>query len=179
MNFWGMAWRGLAVVALLAVTGLTQAQAQGIKVGVVSFGRLLDEAPQSVASQRALQKKFAPRQRDLRAREEELKGMAQRLQEGEGFMGEEERRTLERDARDIQRELDRSKSEFAEDLSLRRNEELGRLQRMLVTEVQAFATNESYDVIISEAAGVVYASNAVDITERILETLRAKNTAGN
>jgi outer membrane protein len=105
--------------------------------------------------------------------------MAQRLSEGEGFMGEEERRNLERDARDIQRELERSKTEFAEDLSLRRNEELGRLQRMLVTEVQAFAQNESYDVIISEAAGVVYASNAVDITERILETLRAKNTAGN
>jgi outer membrane protein len=177
MNSRGFAWRAVLAVALLATTGL--AQAQGIKVGVISFGRLLDEAPQAVASQRALQEEFAPRQRDLRAREEELKTMAQRLQEGEGFMGEEERRNLERDARDTQRELDRSKSEFAEDLSLRRNEELGRLQRMLVTEVQAFAQNESYDVIISEAAGVVYASNAVDITERILETLRAKNTAGN
>ena len=46
-------------------------------------------------------------------------------------------------------------------------------------EVQAFATNESYDVIVSEAAGVVYASSAVDITERILESLRAKSSAGN
>jgi outer membrane protein len=173
----GTLWLAFAAATLLAVTGA--AQAQGIKIGVVSFGRLLDEAPQAVASQRALQEEFAPRQRDLRAREEELKSMAQRLQEGEGFMGEEERRNLERQARDTQRELDRSKSEFAEDLSLRRNEELGRLQRMLVTEVQAFAQNESYDVIVSEAAGVVYASNAVDITERILESLRAKSTAGN
>lgn len=173
----GIAWRTLAAVTLLIVTGV--AHAQGIKMGVVSFGRLLDEAPQAVASQRALQEEFAPRQRDLRAREEELKNMAQRLSEGEGFMGEEERRNLERTARDTQRELDRSKSEFAEDLSLRRNEELGRLQRMLVTEVQAFAQNQSYDIIVSEAAGVVYASNAVDITERILEALRAKNTAGN
>jgi len=175
MNSRGILRRALAAVTLLALAGAVQAQ--GIKVGVVSFGRLLDEAPQSVASQRALQEEFATRQRDLRARDEELKNMAQRLSEGEGFMGEEERRNLERQARDTQRELDRSKSEFAEDLSLRRNEELGRLQRMLVTEVQAFAQNESYDIIISEAAGVVYASNAVDITERILEALRAK--AGN
>jgi outer membrane protein len=175
MNSRGILQRALAAVTLLALAGAVQAQ--GIKVGVVSFGRLLDEAPQSVASQRALQEEFATRQRDLRARDEELKNMAQRLSEGEGFMGEEERRNLERQARDTQRELDRSKSEFAEDLSLRRNEELGRLQRMLVTEVQAFAQNESYDIIISEAAGVVYASNAVDITERILEALRAK--AGN
>jgi outer membrane protein len=175
MNSRGILRQALAALTLLALAGA--AQAQGIKVGVVSFGRLLDEAPQSVASQRALQEEFATRQRDLRARDEELKSMAQRLSEGEGFMGEEERRNLERQARDTQRELDRSKSEFAEDLSLRRNEELGRLQRMLVTEVQAFAQNESYDIIISEAAGVVYASNAVDITERILEALRAK--AGN
>lgn len=175
MNSRGILRQALAALTLLALAGA--AQAQGIKVGVVSFGRLLDEAPQSVASQRALQEEFATRQRDLRARDEELKNMAQRLSEGEGFMGEEERRNLERQARDTQRELDRSKSEFAEDLSLRRNEELGRLQRMLVTEVQAFAQNESYDIIISEAAGVVYASNAVDITERILEALRAK--AGN
>ena len=177
MSFREIGWRFAAAVLLLTV-GLA-AQAQGIKVGVVSFGKLLDEAPQAVSSQRALQEEFAQRQRDLRAREEELKGIAQRLSEGEGFMGEEERRNLEREARDIQRELDRNKSEFAEDLSLRRNEELGRLQRMLVTEVQAFAQNESYDVIVSEAAGVVYASSAVDITERILESLRAKSGAGN
>ena len=179
MSFREIGWRFAAAVLLLTV-GLA-AQAQGIKVGVVSFGKLLDEAPQAVSSQRALQEEFAQRQRDLRAREEELKGIAQRLSEGEGFMGEEERRNLEREAgeEDIQRELDRNKSEFAEDLSLRRNEELGRLQRMLVTEVQAFAQNESYDVIVSEAAGVVYASSAVDITERILESLRAKSGAGN
>ena len=36
----GFAWRAVVAVALLATTGL--AQAQGIKVGVVSFGRLLD-----------------------------------------------------------------------------------------------------------------------------------------
>ena len=177
MSFRGIGWR--AATAILLLTMSFAAQAQGIKVGVVSFGKLLDEAPQAVSSQRVLQEEFAQRQRDLRAREEELKGIAQRLSESEGFMGEEERRNLEREARDIQRELDRSKSEFAEDLSLRRNEELGRLQRMLVTEVQAFAQNESYDVIVSEAAGVVYASSAVDITERILESLRAKSGAGN
>jgi len=177
MSFKGIGWRTASAILLLTVS--FAAQAQGIKVGVVSFGKLLDEAPQAVSSQRLLQEEFAQRQRDLRAREEELKGIAQRLSEGEGFMGEEERRNLEREARDIQRELDRNKSEFAEDVSLRRNEELGRLQRMLVTEVQTFAQTESYDVIVSEAAGVVYASSAVDITERILESLRAKSSAGN
>lgn len=169
---------GGTIVAALLMTWSLAASAQGIKIGVVNFGRLLDEAPQAQASQRALQEEFAPRQRELREREERLKTLEERLQQGEGFMGEEERRDVEREYRDLQREFNRSKTEFAEDLSLRRNEELGSLQRMLVNEVQTYSRAEAYDIIVSEAVGVVYASSTVDITERILEALQARHQAG-
>jgi outer membrane protein len=168
-----------AGIGLLAVMflGCNIAAAQGIKIGVVNFGRLLDEAPQAQASQRALQEEFAPRQRQLRGREEELKALEERLQQSEGFMGEEERRDLERQARDLQRDLNRGKTEFAEDLSLRRNEELGKLQRMLIGELQSYGREQSYDIVMSEAAGVVYASTAVDVTDSILEALKSRFSA--
>jgi len=165
----------LLIVALLLGSGV--AWGQGIKVGVVNFARLLEEAPQSQASQRALQEEFAPRQREIRAREDELKKLDERLQQGEGFMSDQERMDVERQARDLQRDLNRSKTEFNEDLSLRRNEELGKLQRMLIGEVQSFGRAESYDILMSEAVGVVYASTAVDITDRILEALKSRFSA--
>ena len=84
-------------------------------------------------------------------------------------MGEEERFSMERRIRDAQRDLGRRQNEFIEDLNLRRNEELGNLQRVLLQEIQAFARNSNYDLIIGE--GVVYASQAVDITGEILEIL--------
>ena len=161
----------------LLLLGTSAAWGQTIKIGVVNFGRLLDEAPQAQASQRSLQEEFAPRQREIRGREEELKGLEERLQQGEGFMGEEERRELEKQARDLQRDLNRSKSEFAEDLSLRRNEELGKLQRMLIAEVQNYGRTESFDIVMSEAVGVVYASTAVDLTDNVLAALKAKNAS--
>lgn len=166
-----------ALVAIITL-GVGTADAQGIKIAVVNFGRLLDEAPQAQDSQRDLQEEFAPRQREIRSREDEFKGMEERLQQGEGFMGEEERRELERQARDLQRDLNRSKTEFAEDLSLRRNEELGKLQRMLIGEVQNFGRAQSYDIVMSEAVGVVYASTAVDITDQILNALKARHASG-
>jgi len=171
--------RPVRQVLLLAalLLGSSVAWGQGIKVGVVNFGRLLEEAPQSQASQRALQEEFAPRQREIRAREDELKKLEERLQQGEGFMSDQERLDVERQARDLQRDLNRNKTEFNEDLSLRRNEELGKLQRMLIGEVQAFGRAESYDILMSEAVGVVYASTAVDITDRILEALKARFSA--
>ncbi|MGB5623756.1 MAG: OmpH family outer membrane protein [Gammaproteobacteria bacterium] len=153
------------------------AQAQAAKIGVVNFGRLLDESPQAQASQRALQDEFAPRQRDLRGREEQLKSMEERLTQSEGFMSDDERQNLEREARDLQRELNRGKSEFGEDLSLRRNEELGKLQRMLIAEVQSLAQAQGFDIVLSEAVGVVYASTAVDLTDQILAALQARGAA--
>jgi outer membrane protein len=177
----GMTKTGILVGAMLAATlslGGGLAAAQEVKVGVVSFSRLLDEAPQAQASQRALQEEFAPRQRDLRGREERLKGLEERLQQGEGFMSEDERRELERDFRDQKRDFDRAKTEFAEDLSLRRNEELGGLQRMLIGEVQTYSQAQNYDLIISDAGGIVYASDAVDITQQILDALVARGQSG-
>lgn len=169
-------WRHVLLLAALLL-GSGAVWGQGIKIGVVNFGRLLEEAPQSQASQRALQEEFAPRQREIRAREEELKKLDERLQQGEGFMSDQERMDVERQARDLQRDLNRNKTEFNEDLSLRRNEELGQLQRMLIGEVQAFGRAESYDILMSEAVGVVYASTAVDITDQILEVLKARFNA--
>ncbi len=165
------------MLALLMLTAGV-ADAQTAKIGVVNFGRLLDESPQAQASQRALQDEFAPRQRELRGREEQLKSLEERLTQSEGFMSEDERQNLEREARDLQRELNRGKSEFGEDLSLRRNEELGKLQRMLIEEVQSVASAQGYDIVLSEAVGVVYASTAVDLTDQILAALQARNAAG-
>ena len=166
-----------ALVAMISL-GVGTADAQGIKIAVVNFGRLLDEAPQAQESQRDLQEEFAPRQRDIRGREDQFKSMEERLQQGDGFMGEEERRELERQARDLQRDLNRSKTKFAEDLSLRRNEELGQLQRMLIGEVQNYGRAQSFDIVMSEAVGVVYASTSVDITDQILSALKARHSSG-
>jgi len=165
-----------ALLATLTL-GAATVSAQGVKIGVVNFGRLLDESPQAQSSQRALQDEFAPRQRKLRGQEEQLKGLEERLTQSEGFMSEDERQQLEREARDLQRELNRGKTEFGEDLSLRRNEELGKLQRMLIEEVQTVSRSQGYDIVLSETVGVVYASTAVDLTEQILAALQSRNNA--
>ena len=93
-------------------------------------------------------------------------------------MGETERRNAEKDLRDLQREVARLQNEFREDLNLRRNEELGLLQRSLLKEVQDFAQASGYDVVVGD--GVLYASEAVNITENVLRAMEANfQAAGN
>ena len=80
--------------------------------------------------------------------------------------------------RDLQREVTRLQNEFREDLNLRRNEELGILQSLLLKEVQDYAQAAGYDLVVGD--GVLFASSAVNITENVLRAMEANlQAAGN
>ena len=166
----------LTALCLVSTSALAE-----LKIGVVNFARLLDESPQAQNAMQSLQDEFAPRQREIVARQTELRTREESLQKDRDVMAEAERRNAERDLRDGQRELARRQNEYIEDLDLRRNEELGRLQRSLVEEVQAYARTAGYDLIVGD--NVLFASEAVDITSQILSGLeasyRASQTDGN
>ena len=119
----------------------------------------------------ALQEEFAPRQREFLAKQKELEDMTTKAQKDVAVMGETERRNLEKELRDLQREVTRLQTEFREDLNLRQNEELGLLQRAILAEVQEYAAQEGYDLIVGD--GVLYASGAVNITEQVLRAVEA------
>jgi outer membrane protein len=127
------------------------------KIGVVKLNRLFEEAPQALALQRSLTEEFAPRERDIRAKREELRRHRGALQQGEGFLSDDERRRSSSQFRDGQRDLQRAQNEFVEDLNLRRNERLGDLQRLFITEIQSYGQAQNFDLVLVE--GFIHASD--------------------
>ncbi|NND60683.1 MAG: OmpH family outer membrane protein [Gammaproteobacteria bacterium] len=164
------AQRIFACVALLLVgLGAPLTSAAEMNIGVVNIGRLIEESPQAKSAMKALQDEFAPRQRNLMTEEQGLRDEQAKLERDAAVMGENEARDAERNLRSRARELARKQNEYLEDLNLRRNEELGRLQRVLLEEVQTFARERNYDLIVGD--GVLYASNTVDVTAEVLAGL--------
>ena len=159
-----------AVLSTAALAFSTSAGAEP-KIGVVNVAKLLDESPQARSAMQALQDEFAPRQKDILKQQEDLKGREDKVQRDGDVMGEAERHNLERELRDAQRELSRKQNEYVEDLNIRRNEELGRLQRSLMQEVETFAKSQGYDLILGD--GVLYATGAVDVTAQVLQRLES------
>ena len=154
------------------------AQAQEVKIGVVNIAQLMDQAPQARVAMEALDEEFKPRQREIIAKQTEFQELSEKVQRDLAVMGETERRNAEKELRDLQREVARLQNEFREDLNLRRNEELGTLQRSMLKEVQDFAQAAGYDVVVGD--GVLYASAAVNITENVLRAMEANfQAAGN
>jgi outer membrane protein len=163
----------LLAAALLAAPAAALAQS---KIGVVKLNRLFEEAPQAVALQRSLSDEFAPREREIRAKREQLIGIEERLSQGEGFMSDDERRRLEQTFRDGQRDFQRAQNEFMEDLNLRRNERLGDLQRLFISEIQAYSVSQGFDLVLVE--GFIHASDKIDITQQILQALQRRHQGG-
>lgn len=157
-------------VALLGAFALP-AVAQELRVGVVNIQALMEQAPQTKAAMDALQEEFAPRQREFVAKQKEFEDLQAKAQKDFTVMGETERQNAEKELRDLQREVTRLQNEFREDLNLRQNEELGKLQRSLLKEVQDYAQAEGYDLIVGD--GVLYASSAVNVTNNVLQAVEA------
>lgn len=163
----------LAIAFVSIFCGATSAQ--DVKIGVVNVPVLMERAPQAKIAMDALQEEFAPRQRALVAKQTEFEALTEKVKKDFDVMGETERRNAEKDLRDLQREVTRLQTEFREDLNLRRNEELGKLQRALLKEVQDYAQTTNYDLIVGD--GVLYASSAVNITELVLRAMEANFNA--
>jgi outer membrane protein len=164
-----------ALAAALALTAVTAAEAQALKIGFVNFGRLLEESPQAKTAQQALENEFLPRQRDVAAQQKSLQEKREKLQKEAAVMPEADRVRTEREVRDLELNVNRRFNELQEDLNLRRNEEVGKMQRALLQEVQAYARANGYQLIVSD--GVLYAADGIDITPQLVAAIKAKAPA--
>jgi outer membrane protein len=166
--------RSIPVLALLlcGLLGAQQAMSAEVKMGVVNFQKLLEEAPQTKAAMQALENEFAPRRRELLTMQNDLKAKDEKLQKEGAVMAEADRAKAEKTLRDQQREFSRKAGEFQDDASTRRNEEIGKVQRYLVGEIQTYASAQGFDLVLGD--GVFYAKPTYDITANVLAVLATK-----
>lgn len=164
------AWVGGAMLALATVTA--SAQAADFKVGFVNTERLFREAAPAKRAQTKLEKEFATRDAELAKLNRQVRDLQAQIDKDGATMSEGDRRNKERDLANLTRDLQRAQREFREDLNLRRNEELAGIQERANKVIQAIAEAEKYDLIVQDP--VVYASQRIDITEKVIKALADK-----
>jgi outer membrane protein len=151
-----------------------QGSSADLKIGVVNYQKLLEEAPQTKAAMQALDNEFGPRRRELVAMQNDVKAKDEKLQKESPVMSESDRANAEKALRDEQRELSRKGGEYQDDATNRKNEELGKVQRFLFQEVQTYANAQGFDLVLGE---VFYAKPPLDITAAVLAVLQSKPAA--
>jgi outer membrane protein len=161
-----------ALVALAAPHAAAQAAAAVTKIGFVNTERLFREAAPAKRAQQKLEREFATRDTELQKLTKQVRDLQAALDKDGATMAEADRRTKERDLANLSRDLQRAQREFREDLNLRKNEELAQLQERANKVIQQIAESEKFDLIVQDP--VVYASQRIDITERVIKALADK-----
>jgi outer membrane protein len=159
-------------LAALVVLGPAAAQAADYKIGFVNTERLFREAAPAKRAQQKLEKEFAARDADIQKLSKQVRDLQASLEKDGVTMSETERRNKERDLANLSRDLTRGQREFREDLNLRRNEELASVQERANKVIQQIAEAEKFDLILQDP--VVFASQKIDITEKVIKALADK-----
>ena len=144
--------------------------AQELKIGYVNSERVLREATPAKAAQAKLETEFSKRERDLSDQGARLKAAADKLDKDAPTLSEAERTRRQRELVEQDRDVQRKRREFQEDLNQRRNEELASVVERANRVIKQIFDAEKYDVILQE---VVFAGPRVDITDKVIRTLNS------
>jgi outer membrane protein len=163
----------LATVAALVLVAVAGVQAQELKIGFVNSDRVLREATPAKAAQTRLEVEFSKRQKEGEEAANRLKAAADKLDKDAPTLAEAERSRRQRDLVEQDRELQRKRREFQEDLNQRKNEELASVVERANKVVKQIYETEKFDVILQGEA-VIFAGPRVDITDKVIKALNAQ-----
>lgn len=162
----------LAVTLMLTIAfpfSSGTASAENTRVAFVDIAKVLEAAPQAIAANKRLSKEFEQRNEGLIKMRKESRQLEDKLAKDGVTMSENQLRKLERDIHDLKREIKRSQEDYREDLNIRRNEELRKIQKRVYQAIVELAEKEKYDMVLGD--GVIHAAKGVDITDKVLSIL--------
>jgi outer membrane protein len=159
------------VVLLLGVFALgAQVHADDFRVGFVNTDRIFREANSAKAAQAKLEQEFSKREKELNDMSTALKAASDKFEREAPTLAETQRAQRQKALVDQDREFQRKRREFQEDLNARKNEELQAVLDRANRVVKQVAEQEKFDLILQEA---VYINPKHDITDKVIKALNA------
>ena len=161
--------RSLALV-VSAVACCVPVQAQDFKAGFVNTDRIFREANSAKAAQAKLEQEFSRREKDIIELGNSIKAMSEKYERDAPTLSESQRVSRQKQLVEQDRDLQRKRREFQEDLNARKNEELQQVLERANRVVKQVAEAEKYDLVLQEA---VYINPKHDITDKVIKALNA------
>jgi outer membrane protein len=158
------------LVAAAAALAPAFAAADEFRVGFVNTDRIFREANTAKAAQAKLEQEFSKREKDLNDMGNGLKAASEKYDREAPTLSESQRAQRQKQLIDLDRDFQRKRREFQEDLNARKNEELQQVLERANRVVKQVAEQEHYDVILQEA---VYINPKLDITDKVIRALNA------
>jgi outer membrane protein len=160
-------------IFLAVVLGLAAwcAQAEEFRIGFINTDRIFKEANTAKQAQTKLEQEFSKREKDLESSGTTLKSSVEKFEREAPTLSESQRVSRQKQLGEQDRDFQRKRREFQEELSARKNEEFQQVLERANRVIKQVAEAEKYDLVLQEA---VYINPKHDITDKVLKVI---NTA--
>lgn len=164
--------RSIFVMASLVLLQAGDVLATEIKIGVVNTEKILRESTLAIKAQKRIEQEFKLRDNKVKELASKIRQLQQQLEQQSDTQTTDssDRRAKERELASISRQHQREQQQMREDLSLRQNEEYGRILDRVNQAIDKLASEQGYDLIL-QLQDSVYHSARLDITDQIMSIL--------
>ncbi len=171
---------GVGVLALLMAAGTSLVSAQapaaaaavGTKVGVIQIQSALAATKEGQKAAAEMETKFAPRKKELEAKQAELNDMKEKLQKGSLTLSDSAKDELTRGIDTKTKSYNRDIEDAQAELEAEQQKIINVLGQKMMQVVDKYAQSNGYGVVLdvsNQNTPVLYASNSVDITKEVID----------
>ena len=132
---------------------------------------LLEQSPQAVAANTELQKQFGEREQSLRKLAKEIQQMEGSYKNDNAVMSADQKKKAEDNIVLNKRRFQIEQQSLKEDLQSKQRELLQKVQIEIKAIIETYGRENGYDFIFTDSS-IAYASDAVNVTEKILNELK-------
>jgi outer membrane protein len=181
----------LALVLGLGLSASTAALAQGAsapagnpaavpsKIGIVGIQEAIAATNEGKKEMEALQQKFAGKQTELKALNDEVEGLKKQYQAQEASLGEDARATKAKAIEAKTKTLQRNYEDYQNEVQQAEQEILNRLGGKMLNVMEKYATANGYSVILDvsnpQTTPVLWASGPSNITQALVDAYNAQS----
>jgi outer membrane protein len=170
--------RNVLVFSLLGLSGFAAAVAE-TKVAVINTEQILLESATGKKAIGELKKLQDQKEAELKAKEQEIKDLQTRLNEGRLSLAQEKLDEINKQLEERVIAGRRLQDDANRELGKRRDELLGAVDQKVMPLISKLGKELGYTLIFRKfESGLIYADDAVDITKVVIEQLDAAAAAG-
>ena len=167
--------------AILAVSGLASpgvaeaaAAEPPVRIGVVDMQAVITQSTKGQRARAQLQSESEAKQKDMNAREEEVRKLQADLERQKAVLSPAALREKEENVQRKVREIRRIAEDGNRDLQKREAELVGEIQRDALQVITEYGKEKGYSLVLERSAGVWYVGERADLTKDIIDRFNAK-----
>ena len=166
MKYW------LVVATLVLSFSVSYAQ-ERIKIGYIDIQKVIAESQAGKRARDRFQAQVKKAEADIVKERQEIERLKADLDKKGPLLKDEERRNVESDLQKRSVNLQRSMSDYQQDLQAKNNEMMSDLLKELEKIVNEVGKAEKFTLIL-ERSQILYSDQGIDITSKVIETYNSR-----